>query len=573
MTNNPTSDTGPDIPIIVTETEDQIVEGTLAEHASTNTTIENPPLGKETRNEVDTESPKDNAETSSETHADARCGMAIVETLKSQLQVQGVNVKQDGVHAEIPEIYRLDVSSLIIYPDADQTWRTAPGSSLGSILTNLVKDFEGDADDWNNYVQRVRTFLLDSRNIDLCLKVAGCKPGLLSTPDGKKILVSRDSGWMEPVEGDWSSLRDYLLAMLGERGMACLLDWLHLTLDDLRRCREVGPYLARLRPHQAMIIIGPAGCGKSLLKSLIVKIFGGSTADPAPFLFGETRFNEEVASAVTLVIDDGTDSFNPMARSRLAQGLKRLQVVGEYRVEQKGSHVVMLRACQRIVILANEDATNTLPLINESYRDKLHVLQATGSDLVGKWTNEADKNAWVERLEIALPAMSYYLLNEHKVPSERYCPRYGMKAVHSERLLSLMVDDDATELIHGMIQYTLSALKPPNLVSLPGCPNIQVYHWEGRASELFALVQKRCNQNVVAKALRSIQQFGTELGKLAMRKPKVYAKSTYNKGNQQWTVDFSIDYTLHRRLCDQFAPNLTTDNEMEDKREELGKSF
>ena len=468
----------------------------------------------------------------------------------AQLIEAGIKVPTP-VNPQDIDRYRIDGKNMFTYEDNEGVYRQASLGHLENILASMGIELPDDKYARRAEVERVVQILLRERTVDYCTPIAGCKAGLLKGSGGTKILVTHDSGWVDPCKGDWKSLQSFLQALLKDAWVH-LMDWLALALDDFQRCREVGPYEANLRPHQSMIIIGPPGCGKSLLKYLITCLFGGRSADPFRYLIGDTRFNEEIIAAPLLVMDDSTASTSRRTRNSITQSLKNLQVIGEYRVEGKNQKVLHLRACQRVLILANEDSLDTLPLLPESFRDKAVLLEAFPSELVSNWDDVRNKELWVKSLVEGLPALACHLLNEHVIPDDRRDSRYGMKAFHSPHILALMEGQDDLGLVDLLVKYALASRNPPSSVPLPGRPLSPPCEWTGTARELHALILQRCQRDVVFGVLYTAQQLGLALASFVLQRPDEYVRGRHTHGNVKWSVKFDWDreeFEHARILC------------------------
>lgn len=377
--------------------------------------------------------------------------------------------------------------------------------------------------------------LLSSETVDYAGAIAGCRPGKF-IGDGIAVLATKDSGWIEPTAGNWENIQRFLEALFQD-AFTYVLAWLAVAMSELRRCREVGPYEAKLLQHQALIIVGPPGCGKSLFKSLIVNLLGGKMADPFPFFSGATRFSDDLVAAPLLVMDDATESINKGYRRRLTQALKKYLVNRGQRIEEKGKAPVFLTCYQRVMILANEDSVETLPLVTESMLDKLFLLQAHPSTIFADLKTADAVRVWTDSLFAEVPAFASYLLNEHHIAEELRDSRYGVKAFHDAGIKNLTFGVEEVGLLDKMIRFSI-ARDDPRMAN-PVLPNMKHYTFCDTARTLLAKIQKVCHPTVV-RDVANVLALGKALSQLCVEDSTVYRKVGVAKGYQKWRIEFEL---------------------------------
>lgn len=444
-----------------------------------------------------------------------------------------------------PDIYRLGHGKLLFYKTADGEYDSYP-EALGILLeldgVELSSDFKERVAQTQKYLQ----VILSKNTIKYAGGIGGCKPGLIHTDDGRKLLVTTDSGWLEPVPGNWEPLMTLLKGMFTDEQYTVFLCWLHVALRDLKRCREHGPWKAKLEPSQSMIIIGEPGAGKTLLKFLLQRLFGGKSANLYPHCAGETRFNEDLIEAPLLVMDDCAESVHPRHRIKLTQACKSIQVGNEQRTEAKYRGAVMMKSFRRILILANEDSLDMLPLPIDSYADKMILLEAKRSEFVNT-TGGQSKDDWSKSLEDSLAAFSHYVLNEFRIPDEMCDVRYGVKAWQNKQLLGLLKGQDEIELASMLIKFAITKKYPHRGVSVE-----QPYEWEGFARLLYTDLLTYAPPRQVDKLLRNPQKLGLLLRELSESESDCFVRNRRTHGNVKWKVSFKLSRNELQQLTEHF---------------------
>ena len=192
--------------------------------------------------------------------------------------------------------------------------------------------------------------------VDFSGAIAGFKAGLLEQ-GGKRFLVTKGPDLIEPKKGDWSTLDAVFRAVLTDEDFDQLFywhAWVKMGFEAL---------VAGLRkPGQAMILVGPAECGKSLLQNLLTVIFGGREAKPYKFMTDATRFNSNLAGAEHLRIGDENPHTDIRARRNFGAQLKNLTVEECHEVEAKYRDALTLRPFWRLSISLNDEQENLMVL-------------------------------------------------------------------------------------------------------------------------------------------------------------------------------------------------------------------
>jgi len=335
----------------------------------------------------------------------------------------------------IPEAYYDAGRKEFLIQDARGIWRGVPESSLsrkcklGGISTSRIpgachSPFDVIADE-----------IQSKRAVDFSGPVAGFRAGILEE-GGLRILVTRGPDLIVPAAGDWSTLRAVFEAVLGDPVHDQLFHWhawLKMSFEALVEERR--------KPGQAMILVGPAECGKSLLQDLITAILGGRQAKPYKFMTDATRFNSNLAGAEHLRIGDENPHTDIRARRNFGAQLKNLTVEECHQVEAKYRDALTLRPFWRLSISLNDEPENllVLPPLDEHIADKMIILKCTRRKMPMPTATTDQRRAFWEQLVKELPAYLDWL-SGLKIPAELVSQRFGVQAFQHPAITSGLLD-------------------------------------------------------------------------------------------------------------------------------------
>jgi len=261
------------------------------------------------------------------------------------------------------------------------------------------------------------------RAVDFAGQIAGFKPGLL-IEGGMRFLVTKGPDLIEPKKGDWPTLDAVFRAVLADEDHDQLFywhAWVKMSYEAL---------CAGLRkPGQAMILVGPAGCGKTLLQNLITAILGGREAKPYKFMTDATRFNSNLAGAEHLRIGDENPHTDIRARRNFGAQLKNLTVEECHEVEAKYRDALTLRPFWRLSISLNDEPENlmVLPPLDEHIMDKMIILKCRKHEMPMPTATPELRNAFWLQLEKELPAYLDWL-SDLEIPAHLVSQRFGVQA-------------------------------------------------------------------------------------------------------------------------------------------------
>lgn len=324
-------------------------------------------------------------------------------------------------------------------------------------------------------------------------EVAGFDPGVYKMGTNK-VLVTQGPEWIEPVEGRWPVLHDFLEQLLGKQ-MKYFLGWIKWALDSLNRGTPWSP-------GQMLAIAGPSNAGKSFLQSLITPMLGGRVSDPYLCMIGECRFNDDIWGAEHALIGDKNHATDIRSRRAFGSAMKDFVANKEKRIEGKGGRAATLWPFSRLTLTLNDnpEALLVLPPLDKDTREKMILLHA--SQVKFPWPSKAypDSQHYYAKLVSELPAFLWHL-RRWRIPATIACQRYGV----------------VSWLNPGLVEE-VEKLSPENKL----WEAIEVYlfadsfrtEWSGTSSELEKELKSVMGAASLAQILPYWSACGTYLGRL-----------------------------------------------------------
>jgi hypothetical protein len=262
-----------------------------------------------------------------------------------------------------------------------------------------------------------------------------------------RCLVTTSPSLVTPLAGEFPVLLDFLHGLLGDpdgRQLVQLMGWLKVAIESL----STGNH----RPGQALVLVGPAGCGKSLLQKLITVLLGGRCAKPYQVMTKGTSFNKDLFGAEHLMIEDEQPSHDIRARRAFGTSIKDLTVNTDQRFHPKHRDAMILRPFWRLSVSLNDEPENlqVLPPMDESIEDKIIILKAVSNPMPMPTRTSAERKAFWDQLIQELPAFLRFL-ELMEIPEELTSERFGLTHYHHpdvvEALALLSPEADLLDLI------------------------------------------------------------------------------------------------------------------------------
>lgn len=341
---------------------------------------------------------------------------------------------------------------------------------------------------------------------------------------GRRLLVTSGPVLPEPASRPWPTLKQVFDNVLDEVGGQQLF-YFHARHQVAQRALRAG----RRQPGQAVVYVGPAECGKSLLQDLETVMLGGREAKPYRFMTGQSNFNGDLAGAEHLRIGDDTPHTDLRARRNFGAQIKQIVAEPLQRIEAKYYEAMDLRPFWRLSISLNDEPENllVLPPLDEHTGDKLLLFKAYKRGMPMPTATPEERAAFWDKLLEELPGYLHWLLNEFSIPAELVSQRYGVQHFHHPELTTELEGFEPHREFLALVDRTLF-----DPLTLDGDQP-----WEGTAEAL----EERLTEDraPMARAARKLLDWrgatGRYLGRLARETTRVRGKRSAQR--REWIVD------------------------------------
>ncbi|WP_395739313.1 hypothetical protein [Prosthecobacter sp.] len=297
----------------------------------------------------------------------------------------------------------------------------------------------------------------EHRALDAVLpSLPGYKSRIHTLDSGEKVVVKHEPVLVAPVERPWENVKrliDGLLDRREEGGVDQAIYFHAWCQVAARAIREGEP--GHWRAGHALILTGPAGCGKNRLQEqIITPLLGGygRFADPAKFLFESDEFNGDVFAAEHLMLSEiPLPSQRTMDRTSLAEKIKQVVANPAQRMRLMRTEPCSVSPFWRLTISVNDDKDKlrSLPLITGDFGDKVLIFHCkkTVLPIIERDSIESQKR-FREVMAEELPGYLWWLLNEFTIPEEmlvygdgRSATRFGFREYHAPVIKEGLFDD------------------------------------------------------------------------------------------------------------------------------------
>lgn len=311
--------------------------------------------------------------------------------------------------AEAEQLWWTNSRADVFYHRAENgTWLEWSRGALASYLRGLGLSGRS-GDDGPSEVERVLVYLRTKRVIFGALDaLAGYHAGIHDLSAGR-FLIRTSPHVIQPETSakGWPTIAALLNGLLGGTAVGFFLAWLKLSYEGLL-------YGTRDR-GQVLIIAGPIGCGKSRIQhQIITPVLGGRHADPTAFIYGDDKFNGDLAVAEHLLCEDPAVILKPHVREHLKERLKKFSVGDSARVAAKYQNAATLTPYWRVSMTINDDpdTLNLIPQMTPDWRDKVLLMQARPGGIPMPTCTPAEKAAFRAAIDEELPAMLAELVSD-----------------------------------------------------------------------------------------------------------------------------------------------------------------
>ena len=258
--------------------------------------------------------------------------------------------------------------------------------------------------------------------------LAGKKAGIY-TFNNNTVLVTGGPTIIEPNPAiKWDFIREIIEPMFGPIQLVYLYGWLKIGYNALRR--------GTITPGQALALVGPRDCGKTLVQSILAVCLGDRVADPYDYMMGATPFNRDLFAAEFLMFGDQIASTDIRARRTFGSRIKQITVNQDQRCHGKGRDGFNMRPFWRICMSLNDEPENVmvLPPLDSSIKDKIILLKADRPPLLGtpRWSTDRDVN-WA-RIMDEMPGFLAHV-SSFEIPTALAGGRFGISEYHDPDIL------------------------------------------------------------------------------------------------------------------------------------------
>jgi len=280
--------------------------------------------------------------------------------------------------------------------------------------------------------------LQSEHRVDYSGPICGRPAGLWREKD-VRILSTRGPNIIHPKEGDASPIEMLLGSLLGD-GRDQFFDQQYLTFCGwIARGRQALKHPEQHLPGQAVALVGPRDCGKSLLQSLITHMLGGREADPALWLVKGNDFNGPLWGAEHLRLGDEELIEDSRDRHALRDRMKKMVTADVFSLHRKHQDANDFRPIWRVSISCNDDGGSlaVLPPLSDDFADKIIYLKCyPPTNQYHDGSTEGAREFW-QRLLGAIPAFLYQI-ETLPLPEQYRKSRFYVREFHHPDIVELI---------------------------------------------------------------------------------------------------------------------------------------
>jgi len=360
--------------------------------------------------------------------------------------------------------------------------------------------------------------------------LAGWEAGFYAEA-GNRFLVTRSPQMIEPVEGEFPTLKRFLDCLLAgdevDDPSVSVIDqrdfffsWWKYGLCCLReRFQDNG---------LAMVLAGDAGCGKTLIKEMVRLSFGGREVYPYAFMIGRDNFNAEMLEAELWTVDDETADTSILARVKFGAEIKKVTANSAMRFRGMMREAVTLSTFKRLFICVNREPERlmVLPPMDDDIKGKVSMLLAYNSQMFVDVEKHStlEKKAFWKTLQAELPHFLHWLLFEFE-PTADMNGRFGSREFHHPELAAEMFTLSPEQVLLDQIDRVLADFFALNC------------EWRGSVVALRTLLVADDSplSSSEVKKIPAPNWLGKRIKKLAERDPVRFVLKKVN-GAPEWRI-------------------------------------
>ena len=206
-------------------------------------------------------------------------------------------------------------------------------------------------------------------------------------------------------------------------------------------------------PSQMVVLAGQAGAGKTLMSSIVKKLFGNRAADPSKCWGSEMLWNDDLLGAELLLMDDADADTDFKSRRNRGQQFKTSIYTDQVAIRKRGTTTIQsMRPVWKVMACCNEseEALAVIPMVGRGKDDSagmydkisLYRMPKLDMDLLDRGKEEAWRVICGELPHFAAWLMNYFILPEEYADENNRAPSTDYKDRH---LLNLVTNDASPE--------------------------------------------------------------------------------------------------------------------------------
>jgi hypothetical protein len=229
-----------------------------------------------------------------------------------------------------------------------------------------------------------------------------------------------------------------------------------------------------------MILLGPAGHGKTLLTNKIIGTAVGGFSDASDYLSGKTSFNRDLCGSAAWVVDDQTAAATYADQRKFVELTKRCVANPRLEYHAKYADAIPLPWSGRVMMSLNLDANSlaALPSLDSSNRDKIIALRINSGHKVKFGSNEFVENT----INTELPFFLRWLYDWQPPIEVKDSSRFGVKTYIDSFIEAAAYDNSSRSAIAEMVEFFAKKVRE----------TVAMTKWRGTLTE-FTVVLHECN--------------------------------------------------------------------------------
>ena len=320
------------------------------------------------------------------------------------------------------------------------------------VLTGLRRHLEDEVGTPEEAKERAN-YIIDCIEIDRAVDwmgiIAGFPRGLHKDRKGQALLIMEGPDIPSAVAGECPTFDDIFgQAFTNPTAKTTFLGWLKGGVEAIRANVH--------QPAPMMVLAGSVNAGKSLFAWIAQQVLGGRTANPSTAWTGALPWNDDLAAAELLLVDDNRASTDIRDRRNFGAKFKEFIYSPEVSINKRNNTSVSLRPVSRVLVCCNETAENlsVIPPLESDLEDKIALIHFQKITLPIDTSTPEGKTELQRRIRAELPAFLHQL-EQLEIPESLRDTRAGVRAWKDPMLIASLRELSPegrleTLLAHGM---------------------------------------------------------------------------------------------------------------------------